>query len=180
MLARASFSETSCEMRGLGPAAQIQALSSRLPVSFKLPSRWSWCWVAADELVPPPPQSLPDFACWRQAHYSSNLPRQGSFSQVTNTTISLLIPADSLGFSDWSRPPPGSKALGDAGSARTMMRNGTQVLLSSPDPLPSLRRFSGDVLAHSPSLHLTQFSGKRWIRSGYGGPLALQKCEWIS
>lgn len=33
------------------------------------------------------------FHSWRQAHYSSNLARHGSFSQITNTVISLLIQA---------------------------------------------------------------------------------------
>ena len=31
------------------------------------------------------------FHCGRQAHYSSNLARHGSFSQITNAVISLLI-----------------------------------------------------------------------------------------
>lgn len=148
----------------LKPAPRFPAwFQATFPMVLMLNDCW---WIGCRAPRPLPSQILPADV---RAYYSSNLPRQGSFSQVTNTTISLLILAGSLGFSDWSRPPPGSKALGDAGSARTMMRNGTQVLLSSPDPLPSLRGFSGGALAQPPSLHFTQFSGKQWIRGGYGG-----------
>lgn len=68
------------------------------------------------------------FHSWCQAHYSFNLARHGSFSQITNTVISLLIqtgPSFSNSV-DYHKAVKQSVTLVQV----AMMRNGTQLLLS--------------------------------------------------
>lgn len=92
------------------------------------------------------------FRSWRQAHYSSNLAGSGSFSQITNTAISLLIPAGPC----FSNPSDRHEAVKHwVMSVRTnndeKWHTGAAFTTES---FSSLRRFSGTVLF--PSLRFTQ------------------------
>lgn len=109
--------------------------------------------------------SCAGFRSWRQAHYSSNLAWPGSFSQITNTAISLLIPAGP----SFSNPSDRHEAVKHwmTSRARTMMRNGTQVLLSPPNPF---LHYAASVAPCS-SLHYVSHSSiveNWWIGASHG------------